>query len=598
MTEKPLAFSYIRMSTTAQLAGDSLRRQTELSKMFAAEHDLHLVEHLEDIGVSAFKGKNAKEGALGQFLASVANGDIPEGSFLLIESFDRLSRQEILSSLKLFIDILDAGITIATLLDGQIFRPGKTDFQQLLVTITLMSRANEESATKSKRLGEAWRQKRANAVEKKLTKKCPAWLQLSDDRSHFIPIPEKVAIIQRIFDSAVDGQGSYAIAHLLNREGVAPIGSNRHWIKSYVSKILTSRTVLGEFQPHRKQDGRRVPEGNPIEGYFPRIISDEQFYRVQSSRKSRKQEGRGRLGVGTPNLFKNIAKCKYCSMPMHLVNKGSGPKGGKYLRCSGAMNGSGCSGTSWRYADFETSFLFFCSEVNLKEILEASGRREAALGLQEKVRQMEELREAKVQERERIFALTRQDGVAIDYISGKLNAVTAELRDIQNEITELSQSMTLAESDNPLTDEDIEDSLRLLIEAPEVERAKVRARVHARLLRIIDSLYLAPAGDSPKKEVILKQLVEGFDAERVSQFVATANDLFLDAKKFQVSFVGGMHRLVVVDPNEPKKFHSRVEVLDGKKTFESHRHSPVEAWSDWTDEEIDKFINLTESDGR
>ena len=49
-------FSHVWMSTAAQLQGDSLRRQTQLSEQYSAEHGLDLDE--DDIGVSAFDGFN------------------------------------------------------------------------------------------------------------------------------------------------------------------------------------------------------------------------------------------------------------------------------------------------------------------------------------------------------------------------------------------------------------------------------------------------------------------------------------------------------------------------------------------------------------
>ena len=49
-------FSYVRMSTATQLQGDSLRRQTQLSEQYSAEHGLDL--NKDDIGVSAFYGTN------------------------------------------------------------------------------------------------------------------------------------------------------------------------------------------------------------------------------------------------------------------------------------------------------------------------------------------------------------------------------------------------------------------------------------------------------------------------------------------------------------------------------------------------------------
>ena len=36
------AYSYIRFSSTRQMRGDSLRRQTELSEQYAKEHNLEL----------------------------------------------------------------------------------------------------------------------------------------------------------------------------------------------------------------------------------------------------------------------------------------------------------------------------------------------------------------------------------------------------------------------------------------------------------------------------------------------------------------------------------------------------------------------------
>ena len=82
------AYSYVRMSTTKQLRGDSLRRQLERSRAFADEHSLLLDDSLQDLGVSAWKGRNFKQGALGRFLAMVESGEIPKGSYLLIESLD------------------------------------------------------------------------------------------------------------------------------------------------------------------------------------------------------------------------------------------------------------------------------------------------------------------------------------------------------------------------------------------------------------------------------------------------------------------------------------------------------------------------------
>ena len=112
------------MSTDAQLKGHSRQRQFELSSNYAASHDLELANEsqLEDIGISAFKGANVEEGALGQFLIAVEQGRVPAGSYLLVESLDRLSRQEILKSLSLFLRILNAEIVLVTLQDDHVYQ--------------------------------------------------------------------------------------------------------------------------------------------------------------------------------------------------------------------------------------------------------------------------------------------------------------------------------------------------------------------------------------------------------------------------------------------------------------------------------------------
>ncbi|MBR0971873.1 recombinase family protein [Bradyrhizobium japonicum] len=58
------AYSYVRFSTPSQAAGASLQRQTDKAKKYALEHGLTLDTELNmmDLGVSAYRGKNAHTG--------------------------------------------------------------------------------------------------------------------------------------------------------------------------------------------------------------------------------------------------------------------------------------------------------------------------------------------------------------------------------------------------------------------------------------------------------------------------------------------------------------------------------------------------------
>ena len=160
--KKPKVYSYVRMSTEGQLKGDSLRRQVERSKQYAATHGLDLDETVSfnDIGVSAFRGKNLKHGALSHFIEAVRTEKIARGSYLLVESLDRFSRDEVVHAQSEFLQLIKSGINVVTLIDGRVFRPDHLDMTDLIVSLVTLARANDESKHKSDRLSQAWANKR------------------------------------------------------------------------------------------------------------------------------------------------------------------------------------------------------------------------------------------------------------------------------------------------------------------------------------------------------------------------------------------------------------------------------------------------------
>ncbi|MFP4614378.1 MAG: recombinase family protein, partial [Thiohalorhabdus sp.] len=181
----PKAYSYVRFSHPDQAAGDSLRRQVEAAREWAQRNGYELDDSmtLADIGVSAYHGNNRTEGALGAFITAVHDGHIPSGSVLVVESLDRISRDRIHATLRLFLDLLDRGIEIVTLTDSKHYtRESLNDLTDLITSLVVMSRAHEESVTKANRLAAAWEAKRRKATEEKLTAQCPAWLRLTEDR--------------------------------------------------------------------------------------------------------------------------------------------------------------------------------------------------------------------------------------------------------------------------------------------------------------------------------------------------------------------------------------------------------------------------------
>src|SRR5262249_31140590 len=148
----------------------------------AERHNLHLDEELtfRDLGVSAYKGLNVAKGKLGAFLLAIKEGVVRPGSYLLVESLDRVSRQSPYDADKTMREIVEAGITVVDLMDDEqayseaILRKRPELFQRM---ISGFARAHAESKHKSERVASAWDNKRAKGRIHPMTKMCLAWLE-------------------------------------------------------------------------------------------------------------------------------------------------------------------------------------------------------------------------------------------------------------------------------------------------------------------------------------------------------------------------------------------------------------------------------------
>jgi Recombinase len=199
------------------------------------------------------------------------------------------------------------------------------NFTDLIISLTVLSRAHEESRMKAMRLAAAWDAKRRNIEKRKLTSRCVAWLRLAKDGMTFELVPDKVAVVKRIFEMAGKGQGANSITKTLRREGVKTFGRSQVWHISYVKKILDNRAVIGEFAPATKRNGKKT-FFEAIPDYYPAIIKRETFATVQQLRRSRPSY-RGRSGF---NVFSHLVFDKATSTPMVYVNKNRN-KGWHYL---------------------------------------------------------------------------------------------------------------------------------------------------------------------------------------------------------------------------------------------------------------------------
>lgn len=491
MTVTIKAYSYIRMSSETQTKGDSLQRQLEKTKRYADEKGWILDDSLRDMGVSAFKGKNIEDGALGKFINLCRAGEIETGSVLIIENLDRMSRQRPIDAFNIFTSILKLGVDIVVLDDGKHFTEDNMDMGNLFISIGGMVRAYAESERKSQLISSAWARKRANGTEKKLTRRCPAWLVLSKDRTHFEIIEDRVATIRTIFDLCLQGHGYVGVTRRLNDEKVPTFSGGNGWHQSTIKTILRGKAVIGFYQPHTTVSGKRVPTGDMIEDYYPKVIDEAIYYGAQEAIESRVESGKGRKGKQHSNLLTGILKCGECGHALIFRNrpKGKRVKAFKYVRCYDAGRGL-CSNTkSHDYEILEFLVLESLRELSITSLTKP--QKTTRKNILDRIIATKGKLKTVIERRKKLllqFADTSDDTI--------LELIT-QLGDdevsLKNELATLSQSLGRASIPKQKPDEildNVEAYISLTKNAAEKDLFAIRTMIATELKKILDHVTI------------------------------------------------------------------------------------------------------------
>jgi len=464
----PQCYSYLRFSRPEQLKGDSQRRQLELSQKWAAANGYTLDENLSmaDLGLSAYRGTHRTRGALAGFLKAVDEGRIAPGSILLVESLDRLSREQVMDALDQFTSIINKGVEIVTVSDGIRYSREaiKENWTQLIVSLSIMARAHEESEMKSKRYKALWDNKRANLKTKKASTIGKTWMKYNKKNDEFDLIPEHAAVVRRIFKMCNDGMGVHKIGKVLNSEGIKTFKHGKQWHVGPLQRLLRDRACIGEYQPKIAVDKNGVrkfkPHGEAVKDYYPAAVSDEVFHAAQLKMQQRTQKG-GRPSEKL-NLFRYLLKCGYCGKSAGVVNNGQHLR---YAKCSDQKFGHSCSATPWPLGDFETAFLQECAELDVAAILpNGNGRAKkinAAQQAMDAVKGEITANDKLISNAEKILDTTDSEAVLARYTE-KLDNALAEKEALEKRLTDATMTLQSAQSETQSTDQQLK-SLQDLI---------------------------------------------------------------------------------------------------------------------------------------
>lgn len=379
------------MSTSEQLKGFSLERQRKLIADFALRNGLSLDEShaIEDIGRSSFSD-DAEQKQLARFFLDLEAGKFSPGDVFALENIDRLTRRGPIDAILKINTILSKGLKLAIISTNE--QKIIEDINDAYTIITLSidaTRSHGESKNKSDKGLKNWAFKRELAASHgvAMTAQAPAWLDTESfyvmdesigkqiKRRRYVLNPDKAETVRLIFNLYQNGNGSLKIKNILNERKIPTFKGAEYWEPSIISRVLRNPATFGFYQPQKQGTGKRdlIPAGDPIEGYFPAIVSRETFEQCQRIGLENNKR-KGRKGKLFTNLFTGLLKCADCGEGVHLLNPGVDkrakvPKSTNYIVCRKGKFTRNCILKRLRYDDFEAVMLKAIQEINLADVL-------------------------------------------------------------------------------------------------------------------------------------------------------------------------------------------------------------------------------------
>lgn len=319
MTNKIKAFSYLRFSTDRQRQGSSFARQEAAIKRWLKNNKNYELQKkaFKGEGESGYKAHHLKtEGSLKLLLNAVESGEIPKGSAIIVEQFNRLSREELQKQEDTLFKIWDHGITFITVSDNSVYPPEARNDDVLRVKIiNEMKLSHRESEIKAQLAQGSYtdRFEKAATIQRKISE----GIELEDDEKNFeLKLPSmpfwldrngklngKEVIIQEIFQLYKSGYGQLKIRQKI-QEKFPDYEEAQKMNQTSVLRWVKSRKVLGEW----------TYEDKSVKA-FEAAVDNETFNLVQDAYTRRKKK---RRNPDTHWELRGLCKCYYCGSTMSV----------------------------------------------------------------------------------------------------------------------------------------------------------------------------------------------------------------------------------------------------------------------------------------
>jgi site-specific DNA recombinase len=329
-----VAAIYVRVSTTEQGEGTSLATQEAACAGVAREKGL--VVPPQYVFREVQSGAAPVRPVLEQVRALVRERLV---SAVIIYSSDRLSRDPM--HLLFFVDeVMKAGATLQFVTESL----EDSDIGRLILHVRGFASALERQRI----IERTTRGKKAKLQAGKLTGTIPLYgYSLLDSGKRGI-VPGQAEVVRRIFSEALAGKPIRAIAAGLSADGIPSAKGNVTWGRSAVARVLRNEAYRGETVAWKlKKEGTRQvrrPEEEWIrlpEGTTPRLVSDEEWFRVQAQLERNREVAARNLKRTEEYLARGHTFCGHCGFPMWAEMRICRGHGGAEYRCRGETGHAG-----------------------------------------------------------------------------------------------------------------------------------------------------------------------------------------------------------------------------------------------------------------
>ncbi len=411
----PKAYIYSRISSKGQEQGAGLNRQRDVADEYCQRHGLTPHERHQDIG-SGYHGKQM-EGALGAFLYEIEQGNVEKGSALVVESLDRLGRENTIDALQRLITIIRAGISVHEISTGTVY--SSDNHMTIHVALAVMERAHNESLMKSRRSKDNIQRKYNNYKRGDVVRgTTPLWIDVTPSG---LVLNHHAKAVKRIFDLYLAGNGANSIAQTLKLERVPYMGVADGWNSNKVLSVLKSKSTCGYFESS---------SGVVIDDYYPACVSVSDF---ENATRLRSARGKGKAKTRKiATVLSGCVRCSCCGGSYTYVANSWVNKAGErtklgYLRCQNKAIGLRCQSKSIQLNTIERAVLELLPGIDVNSVNRSVGST---------------LKNMRAQ-----LTLKREQGEKlIDLVLGGSDIAKQRLKNLESEIHELESHVRALEA--------------------------------------------------------------------------------------------------------------------------------------------------------